>query len=310
MFSVVIPLYNKEEYIRRAVDSVLEQDLKEFELIVINDGSTDLSLSKLDDICDSRLKIITQTNQGVGAARNNGISQARFQWVALLDADDFWSPFHLSELRNIIEKFPNSRLVATKNKVIHTESDITKDSKEESSMIRSIDYFDEASKDLTVVHSSAVCIKKSAFDSVGGFKDMKMGEDLEYWARIALRYPVAVSNKTTSYYCRGVGGVSESTNHKQYVKPNGLCDVSPSINLLVQESKNNSSILKSSSVRKYINSRLASGTKSWILNDDIDAAKNLSKLALPQPTIKYIILYSVKLCPTPIIAIARKIYTK
>jgi len=310
MFTVVIPLYNKENYIRRAVDSVLSQNLEDFELIIINDGSTDASLSKLNDINDDRLKVSTQPNKGVGEARNNGISKARFNWVALLDADDFWHTSHLSELKSIIEKFPDSGLVSTRNKIIHTESDITNVHEREKYSIVSIDYFNEASKDLTIVHSSAVCIKKSVFDTIGGFKDMKMGEDLEYWARIALRYPVAVSNKTTSYYCRGVGGVSESTTYNKYVQPKRLCDVSPSINLLVQESENDPSILKSRSVRKYINSRLASGAKSWVLNDNIIAAKNLCNLALPQLTVKYGILYSIKRSPTSFLKLAKRVYSK
>jgi len=81
MFSVVIPLYNKEKYILRAVESVLSQDFKNFELIVVDDGSVDNSLISIKNISDSRVRVIKQTNQGVGSARNKGMTEANNEWM-------------------------------------------------------------------------------------------------------------------------------------------------------------------------------------------------------------------------------------
>ena len=90
MFSVVIPLYNKEQYICRAVDSVLNQTYEQFELIVVDDGSTDRSAELVENIKDDRVRVIRQDNQGEGPARNSGVLAASNHWVAFLDADDAW----------------------------------------------------------------------------------------------------------------------------------------------------------------------------------------------------------------------------
>ncbi len=112
-FSVVIPLYNKRPYVRRAVDSVLGQSFENFELIVVDDGSTDGGAETLADVVDARFRLVHQENAGEGAARNRGISEARAVWIALLDADDCWLPEHLFETALIIRAFPDSGLVAT-----------------------------------------------------------------------------------------------------------------------------------------------------------------------------------------------------
>src|SRR5687767_11003972 len=89
-FSVVVPLYNKRSFIRRAVVSVLSQSFTDFELIVVDDGSTDGSFEEIRDIADPRLRLIHQRNQGEGLARNTGMAAARGVWIAFLDADDMW----------------------------------------------------------------------------------------------------------------------------------------------------------------------------------------------------------------------------
>ena len=110
MFSVVIPLYNKEHYIVKAVNSVLEQSFRQFELIVINDGSTDNSQHCLESISDPRLRVINQINTGVSAARNRGVELANYSWVAFLDADDWWHPDFLNELSALTTNYPDAVL--------------------------------------------------------------------------------------------------------------------------------------------------------------------------------------------------------
>ena len=90
MISVVIPLYNKEKQIKRTIQSVLTQTFQDFEIVIVNDGSTDNSTIEVEKIKDSRIRLIHQENAGVSAARNKGIEEAKYELIALLDADDEW----------------------------------------------------------------------------------------------------------------------------------------------------------------------------------------------------------------------------
>lgn len=109
IFSVVIPIYNKEPHLSRAIDSVLNQTDQRFEIIAIDDNSTDDSLAKVQSYKDSRLKIFSRSQPGPGgyAARNLGCKKAQGSWIAFLDADDEWLPDHLSNIRNLIYNRPN-----------------------------------------------------------------------------------------------------------------------------------------------------------------------------------------------------------
>lgn len=111
MISVVIPLYNKEHTITRTLGTVLNQTYKDFEVVIINDGSTDNGVSVIQNFStDSRIKIINQSNQGVSVARNEGVRNATYEYVAFLDGDDEWLPNYLSKMYEAIQKFPNAGL--------------------------------------------------------------------------------------------------------------------------------------------------------------------------------------------------------
>lgn len=109
-YSVVIPLYNKEKHIQRAIKSVLSQTYQNFELIVVDDGSTDGSFEAASAIQDPRIRIIRQENRGVSAARNRGIMESESEWVAFLDADDEWLPSFLEVINRLIKTYNNSRV--------------------------------------------------------------------------------------------------------------------------------------------------------------------------------------------------------
>lgn len=112
-FSVVIPLYNKAPYVRCAVQSVLNQSFTDFEVIVIDDGSSDLGGEIVKAMNDPRISVIHQANSGVSEARNLGISLARGEWVALLDADDWHHPDHLAHLVKAQKARPEADAVAS-----------------------------------------------------------------------------------------------------------------------------------------------------------------------------------------------------
>lgn len=131
-FSIVIPVYNKAPYVERAIRSVLNQTVENFELIIVCDPSTDGSEDLVKQIKDSRIRVYERDTPGAGgyAARNLGIQKASFHWIALLDADDMWYPEHLEEIERLIKSYPHkkvfttSRIIEEKNKV---ESDLFSD---------------------------------------------------------------------------------------------------------------------------------------------------------------------------------------
>jgi glycosyltransferase involved in cell wall biosynthesis len=106
-FSIVIPLYNKEEYVSKTIASVLEQTYPDFEVLIIDDGSTDNSVAVVEQYTDDRIRIIRQRNQGVSAARNTGIKEAAYELIALLDADDWWDKCYLEEMVSLINEYPD-----------------------------------------------------------------------------------------------------------------------------------------------------------------------------------------------------------
>lgn len=197
-FSVVIPLYNKELSIVNTILSVLKQSYQNFELLVVNDGSTDGSVDTVKTINDERIRLINQENQGVSAARNRGIKEASFEWIAFLDGDDMWESNHLEEIVKMMKVFPENKVYVTSFEF----SDKRKMFKHErSEPIFKIDnYFKEAIKE-NLLWTSVVVINKLCFKKIGGFNTtLTRGEDLEFWSRIAKSFDIVKSLKITAMY--------------------------------------------------------------------------------------------------------------
>ena len=203
-FSVVIPLYNKEATVKRAIDSVLNQTVQNFEIVVVNDGSTDNGPSFVENIDDPRIRLIHQQNAGVSAARNKGIDQARFDLIAFLDADDEWLPDFLATISRLIENYPQCAVFATRYYFQHP------DGRKSESIIRGlpddfegilVDYFAIAAKSNPPICSISVCVRKDALGEIGGFPvGIKSGEDLLTWARLAAKYEAAYSKSINSIF--------------------------------------------------------------------------------------------------------------
>src|SRR5690606_6038121 len=116
MFTVVMPIHNKAPHLRRSIDSVLNQTFEEFELMLINDASTDGSEKILTSYQDSRIKILNRLNPGPGgyAARNLGINTAKYDWISFIDADDSWEPVFLENISKAISNNPDVEFFTTK----------------------------------------------------------------------------------------------------------------------------------------------------------------------------------------------------
>lgn len=197
MFSVVIPLYNKELSIGNTIQSVLNQTYQDYEIIIVNDGSTDNSLHVVEQINDSRIRIITKPNGGVSSARNRGIKEAKYDWIAFLDADDFWKSDHLITLHDNIIKHPEYKIFCNSYSRSFKEQNIF-DQKHKIKIIN--DYFKEALNNL-FCWTGVVCIKRPLLDEVGFFNEkLSRGEDLEIWMNIGRNYPIVWTNKITAIY--------------------------------------------------------------------------------------------------------------
>lgn len=201
MFSVVIPLYNKQQTIDRAVRSVLNQTVQDFEIVVVNDGSTDRGPEVVEAITDPRIRLVHQMNQGVSAARNRGVAESKAELTAFLDADDFWEPGFLEEISVLCGSYPGCGIYATRYSFCRGEDrwpaivrPLSGLDEGDRGLLR--DYFKVASISHPPVCSSATCVRKGALLEVGGFPvGVTSGEDLLTWARLAVRHPVAYSVK-------------------------------------------------------------------------------------------------------------------
>ncbi|WP_188112021.1 glycosyltransferase family 2 protein [Aquimarina sp. RZ0] len=206
-FSVIIPLYNKECSVCKTLKSVLEQSYEDFEIVIINDGSTDNSEDIVLNFKDSRIKYFYRENSGVADARNLGIKKATGKFIAFLDADDYWYPNHLEVLFQLYLKFPEAGLYSTSyEKRYNSKSTFPAnfrniDAKGEDFLIVD-DFFDSNTID-QIVWTSACAIPIKIFDSIGLFDNTithGAGEDTDLWIRIALHFEVALATFITATY--------------------------------------------------------------------------------------------------------------
>ena len=273
-FSIVMPLYNKRDFVRRAVDSVLSQSFEAFELIVVDDGSTDGGAELLGDMVDSRLRIVTQANAGVAAARNRGIADASYDRVAFLDADDWWRPTHLAELDTIASARPDAGIVATRVRQVRgaVGADAENDGPRH---IREIDYFDEAAADILIVHTSATALRRDLVCAVGGFRHVRPGQDIDCWSRMALIAPVVVSDRQTAFYARDTGGTMTSWATEKWTRDDiaTLAEFGGAVESLAEALASGRYEGRRAGIERYIDARILSGARKCVMTGDMANAR-------------------------------------
>jgi len=201
MFSIVIPLYNKEDSVVETVSAVLEQTYNEYEVLIVDDGSSDQSLLKLECLNDKRIRIIKKENGGVSSARNRGIQEARYNYIAFLDADDVWEPDYLEEQARLIHDFPDAKMWGCAFGYLQNNQKTEIDHKLPLTYRNYIDNYFGMSKSSVLFWTSSVVVDKSVFQQIELFDErISMGEDLDMWFRIILQFKVAFYNRILSYY--------------------------------------------------------------------------------------------------------------
>jgi len=184
--SVIIPTYNRGWVIKEAIDSVLAQDYTEFELIVVDDGSTDHTSDVLDSYRND-IKVLSQKNKGVSAARNRGIAEASGKFIAFLDSDDLWLSQKLSVQIEFFNQTPDALICQTEEVWVRNGLRVNprKRHKKPSGMIF------KPSLELCLVSPSAVMIQRNLIERVGEFdENLPACEDYDLWLRISCRFPV------------------------------------------------------------------------------------------------------------------------
>ncbi len=200
MISIIIPLYNKELSIGRTIESVLKQTYASFELIIVDDGSTDHSAAVVEKILDERIRLIKKSNGGVSSARNKGVEEAKYDWVAFLDADDLWHEDYLLEISKVIAKQIDIEGIATDFATVNKDGTVLKS--REANVSGIVNYF-KATNELgyNILNMSTFCTKKKSLLSIGMFsKHLTHGEDMEVFEKLARRGNMWIVNKVLSYY--------------------------------------------------------------------------------------------------------------
>lgn len=190
LVSVIIPVYNRQEWISEAVDSVLSQDYETFELIVVDDGSTDSTPEVLSSY-GSRIRLISKANSGVSSARNLGAAFARGRFLAFLDSDDYWLPGKIEAQAEFFRNNPEIRICQTEEIWIRRGVRVNPGlrHKKRAGMI-----FRE-SLELCLISPSAVMMERSLFEQHGGFDEsLAACEDYDLWLKITCSEPVGLVN--------------------------------------------------------------------------------------------------------------------
>ena len=292
--SVVMPLYNKEHEVIRAIKSVLSQTFTDFELVVVNDGSTDNGPDIVKAIEDPRIKVIDQDNSGVSAARNRGIAEAHSELIAFLDADDEWSPDYLESIFELTKHFPQCSVLGTSYFFVN-ENGIKRPA-----LIRGLpegfqkgvlkDYFGIAAKSDPPLCASAVVVNKTAISDVKGFPvGIVSGEDLLTWARLASKFDIAYSVEPKAFFWK-----SDSFSIRPSRRPNIPDLVGYELSLLLKEGKAE----QFNNIKKYIalwhrmraNFFMQLGERMYSLNE-------ITKAFRYSPSLKLCVLFFIALLP-------------
>ena len=204
-FSVIIPLFNKENFIKETLNSLLNQTFKNFEVIIVNDGSTDESLKKVESFEDERIRIFNQKNKGVTITRNRAVDKAEGKWMAFLDADDIWKPNHLLELKKCVDKLPKADLVSNAYK-IRLQNQFIKIPSYSKTIPNKIDYIQNYLEYCFIdplFWTSSIAVRKEKFTEIGGFdENLKTGEDLDLMIRFCQKHKIGYNPIHTITYNR------------------------------------------------------------------------------------------------------------
>ncbi|SNY51640.1 Glycosyl transferase family 2 [Arsukibacterium tuosuense] len=223
LVSVIMPCYNNESFVKAAVESVLLQDYPNFEVIVVDDGSTDGSFVELQRFGD-RITIIQQKNLGAAAARNNGLETARGQYIAFLDSDDIWLPGKITAQVNYLEQHPETGLCYCQWAVC--EHEVTSAEMIERFATTYLPMQTEQNftgwlylklLEKSVIPTITVMLRRDVLEEVGLFNtNYRIGEDHDLWLRISFKYRITKLKNVYAVYRNNPDSITKSVQKQNF----------------------------------------------------------------------------------------------
>lgn len=209
--SVIIPAYNAMTYLPETMATVLKQTYTDFEVVVVNDGSTDNIEEWITQVGDRRVNLISQTNKGLAAARNKGIAYAQGEYLAFLDADDLWEPSKLEKQVSVLEENSAVGLVYTWSALIDYTGQFTG---RVFAYCAEGDAWQKLTEENIVGCGSVAMVRSSCLATVGTFDEnlssFNVNEDWDMWLRIAAKYPFKVIKEPLVYYRQHLSNASKN----------------------------------------------------------------------------------------------------
>ena len=202
-FSVCIPLFNKANFISETLRSVIDQDFSDFEIVIVDDGSTDDSAKKVAQFDDNRIKLIQQENQGASAARNRAIQESTGEYIAFLDADDLWYPEHLTHFKYLINNYKDAKLLATNYEIQMPGGKKRSPFFSKELGIGIIEDYFLASLSDAVMTCFNSAVHRSVFDEIGYFNTAyRTGQDVDFAIKANLKFKLAYHDQVSVIYHR------------------------------------------------------------------------------------------------------------
>ncbi|MEM5540183.1 glycosyltransferase family 2 protein [Olleya sp. AS48] len=295
-FSVIIPLYNKEKYVLKTITSVLQQSFQNFDIVIVDDGSTDQSLAIVKSLNNDKITVIQQENQGASIARNTAIATSNGSYIATLDADDIWDKNHLLELKKCINTCPEAVLFCTNYNIKRHDGFITKSKfnfEYDNSCLIINDFF-KANIINFIPTSSSVAFKKQDFLKVNGYNTkLRTGQDIDLWIKFGLIGKIAFNPKITMLYNFFD---QSSLSNRDYNEDRYLL-----INNYKNEAQNNASLKKYLDINRY-----ALVIRYKLLDQPIDAKKVKQDIDFKNLNYKQKVLVN---CPSSILIGLKKLHS-
>ena len=203
-FTVIIPLYNKEKYVENVLKSILNQTFTDFEVLIVNDCSTDKSVSKIESYLSEKVRLIHhEKNKGLSATRNTGIQNAKAEYVCYLDADDLWKSTFLETIHRLVTNFPEARIYGTNYDEVYENKTFTIHNggiELGNNYEGIINYFKTDIKQ-GIYHHGSICLHTSVFKKVGYYdENIKFSEDFDFNIRANYYFKLAYSNSIQMSY--------------------------------------------------------------------------------------------------------------